>query len=88
MAKRDVGAIRRAVLMQNDAVRRLMADYRADPVGPRSLEGLSYDSFLAMWEDAEKNGESDEFNAQVAQLLLPALEQVMGAQGNAAPARA
>ena len=86
MAKRDLGAIRRAVLMQADAVRRLMADYESEPIGPTSLEGLTYDSFLSMWEEAEKNGDSDEFNAQVAELLLPALTQMMGATGNAAPA--
>lgn len=46
-----------------------------------NFQKLSYDNFMKEWDKARIEGREDEFYAQAAQYLAPAIQQVMAQMG-------
>ncbi len=85
MAKKGLGlystatieSLRRAEGFQAQAVMYIKQQFAVEDDEELKLEGLTWDKFIRQLESSDKNGTSDEFERQIADLLGPVVEAVM-----------
>lgn len=82
MAKMNFEVIRRAELLQALANQFIDVEYAVDRK-VTDIQQLTYESFLADYQQAKSKGEENEFNSRYAALLMPIVEQVLQQQQGA-----
>lgn len=84
-ARMNMEVIRRAEMLQARAVDYIDEQFRADETLPPNP--LRFDDFVKMLEEADRTGTREELEAQLAEILLPIIEQAL-AQPQQAPQEA
>ena len=74
-AKGNIEVIRLAEEMQALAVQHIEEQFKADEL--TSPDPMRFDDFVKMLEEADRTGRRDELEALLAQMLMPAIQEVM-----------
>ena len=75
-AKADAEALLRGEALQLMALLEIERQFKVED-DQLKLEEATYDEFMKAWDDAKEHGRDEEFQAQAAQYLMPAIQQVM-----------
>lgn len=79
-ARMNVEAIKRGEALQALALQALEDAYRTES-DDLTLDNLTWENFSRKLDKSMSDGTMDEFEAQIAALLMPIVEQVMNAGG-------
>ena len=79
-ARMNMEVIKKAEAMQALALQTLEDAYRTES-DDLTLDNLSWENFSRKLDKAMSDGTMDEFETQIAALLMPVVEQVMNAGG-------
>ena len=76
-AKAMFQAIEKSEAMQAAAAMYIKEEYAIEDDEKLSLEGLEWDKLISKLETARLEGREEEFEAELAQLIMPLLQQVI-----------